>query len=289
MKILTPTEVRDMLRSVIYPGFTKDIVSAGFVKGVAVNGRTIVVDFAPNSSNAEKVREMEQSIRGVLAGASFDDIRIKTKLPFSEGDMALRKPIAPDTDSDADVARAMTGPNVMTPLQAELLEAGIQPERDALHEDLLRRRDDPAAGLGGEPPEPLYGPQGPAGDRYEGQMPVFQWEIDPHDPAAEAHESSIRLDDWEIRIWWQVHPKGDLLYASLQAMHDDWADHSGSARVHPVGRQAAVNLVFDTIRDGVVAIYGTVRDFRPFVEAFRQALAAQRQAAARTAQEKGNG
>ena len=44
----------------------------------------------------------------------------------------------------------------------------------------------------------------------------------------------------------------------------------GAARLHPVGRTEAVNLVYDATRGAVVAIYGTVRDFRPFVEAFRR-------------------
>jgi hypothetical protein len=130
-------------------------------------------------------------------------------------------------------------------------------------------------GLGGPPPQPFEGPSGPPGDTYDGAMPVFQWDIDPHDSAAESVETSVRLDGWEIRAWWQVHPDGELIYASLQAMRDDWADHDGAARQHPVGRSAAVNLVFDRGRGAVIAIYGTVRDFRPFVEAFRRAYLAQ--------------
>ncbi|MGE0652620.1 MAG: iron-sulfur cluster assembly protein [Alphaproteobacteria bacterium] len=272
MSAISPQEVRNLLREVVYPGFSRDVVSAGFIKGVAVSGQSVIITFAPNSSNGAKVSEMEAGIRQALARAGLHEIQVKTKLPFGEEDMALRRPIAPDTESDADLARSLTGPGVMTPLQAELLEDGIVAEPDLLHHDLRHGANAPAAGLGGEPPEPLAGPEGPPGERYEGAMPVFQWDIDPHDAAAESHETSIRHEDWEIRIWWQVHPVGDLLYASLQAMRDDWADHLGAASIHPVGRQAAVNLVFDKNRNGVVAIYGTVRDFRPFVEAFRQAL-----------------
>ncbi len=37
-----------------------------------------------------------------------------------------------------------------------------------------------------------------------------------------------------------------------------------------MGRAIAVNLVYDPRRTAIIAIYGTARDFRPFVEAFRQ-------------------
>ena len=124
-------------------------------------------------------------------------------------------------------------------------------------------------------PEAGYRDQGPA--QFEGpefteegeQLAVFQWDIDPHDPAAESGEMNIELGDWEFRVWWQIHPER-LVYASIQAMRGDWVEHAGTARAHPVGRSEAVNLVYDRDRKAVVAIYGTVRDFRPFVDAFNR-------------------
>jgi len=50
-----------------------------------------------------------------------------------------------------------------------------------------------------------------------------------------------------------------------------WIYYNGEARPNPAGRTEGVNLVYDRRRAGVVAIYGTVKDFRPFVEAFRRA------------------
>ena len=287
MNAITSDEVRELLRAVPYPGFARDIVSAGFVKEVIADGSGVLVRFAPNSRNDQKIHEMEHGIREVLARAEIAHVRIDTSLPFSEADMALRKPvthddgdlisrrpITPDADSDVLIDRSITGPGVMNPLQAELLEEGVIGEPDVLRNDIHRREHPPGVGLGGPPPEPFEGPTGPPGDTYDGAMPVLQWEIDPHDSAAESVETSVRIDDWEIRVWWQVHRAGELLYASLQAMRDDWADHKGAAREHPVGRSAAVNLVFDRGREAVIAIYGTVRDFRPFVEAFHRAYLA---------------
>ena len=99
-----------------------------------------------------------------------------------------------------------------------------------------------------------------------GLAPVFQWEIDPADPSLESGEASVKLGDWEYEVWFQMHPVG-LMYVSIQAMDSDSA--SGPERQHPLGRNVVVNLVYDRRRAGVVAIYGTARDFRPFVEAFR--------------------
>src|SRR5690606_28550145 len=149
------------------------------------------------------------------------------------------------------------GEGVQTPLQAELREAGIIPDPDAL---VARPRwDGRRPGRGGPPQDTTY----------TGDLPVYQWEIDPASPAGTAGEAHMVLGEWEYRMWWQVHAAG-LVYASIQAIEDDTADHGDLARRHPVGRAVAVNLVYDERRDAIVAIYGTARDFRPFVEAFRR-------------------
>ena len=267
MSPISPDQVRDLLRKVSYPGFSRDIVSAGFVKDIDTDGPEVVVQFAPNSNNTDKIRQMERGIRDTLADAEIGQVRITTSLPFDEDDMALRKPIAADTDSDDAIDRTITGLGVMNPLQAELQEDGIIPEADVLRADMARPDNGPGLGFGDDELRPLDGPSGPPGDSYDGALAVFQWDIDPHDSSAESFETSVRIDDWEIWVWWQAHPVGELLYASLQAMNEDWAGHAGTARPHPVGRSAAVNLVFDRKREAVLAIYGTVRDFRPFVEA----------------------
>jgi len=282
MSQFTPAQVRELLREVPYPGFSRDIVSAGFVRDVITEGHGLIVHFAPNSNNRDKVRQMERGIRDVLSRANVGEVDIKTATPFDaeltlrkpNDETAGRKPIEADGDSDAMIDAAFTGSGLMNPLQAELREDGIVAEPDMLRADLAHGGRDPALGLAHEPPEPFEGPMAP-GTTYEGVLPVFQWDIDPHDSAADSAETSVKIDDWEIQVWWQVHPDGELIYASLQAMREDWADHVGSAREHPVGRSAAVNLVFDRNRQAVLAIYGTVRDFRPFVEAFRIAYFSQ--------------
>lgn len=250
-------EVRELLRQVAYPGFSRDIVAKGFVRNVKVDGTAVIVTFAPNTTDASKVEAMEGGIRDVLYGAGFALVKVDTQAPYDDTSMLL-------------------GIGSMSPLQAEMYEDGVEPQPDVLlgggmgmghghHEDT-------------EPEEP----RGSSDPTYDGPLPVLQWEIDPHDPQAVSVQRAVTFDGWEFRVWWQVHRSGELLYASLQALREDWVDHAGVARKHPVGRTEAVNLVYDATREAVIAIYGTVQDFRPFVEAFRRAhLAEQHDARAR--------
>jgi hypothetical protein len=158
----------------------------------------------------------------------------------------------------------------MTPLEAQLRDDGYVPQEDDLLSELQRSGLAPEAGYDEGGPVALPCPETPAaGPGYAGWPPVLQWEIDPADAALESGDAVVTLGDWEYAVWWQRHPAG-LVYAALHAVRDDSAD--GPARQHPVGRGVVVNLVYDERRLAVVAIYGTARDFRPFVEAFCRAL-----------------
>lgn len=195
---------------------------------------------------------------------------IRRQLPVIEGDRDARDPRRCPLAADAAPSSG-----IMTPLQAELLAEGVVPEPDEIGASLRRADIAPEAGYDEDGPAQSPSPEALAAqDRYEGWPSVFQWEINPADPSLESGESHLTMDDWDYDIWWQLHPVG-LLYASIQALRDDPA--AGPERQHPVGRNVVVNLVYDQRRAGVVAIYGTARDFRPFVEAFRIACNIERQ------------
>lgn len=157
----------------------------------------------------------------------------------------------------------------MTPLQAEFLEDGEVPEEDLLAEVLGRADLATRAGYAPGGPKPLEGPR--ESFEFDAGMDVLQWDINPHDSTQITRQHEIDLGEWDYRVWWQVHPQGELYYVSMQAMREDW-NVKEDAVPHPVGRSEAVNLVYDEPRKAVVAIYGTVRDFRPFVKAFCIAL-----------------
>lgn len=275
-------DVRKLLRQVEYPGFSRDIVASGFVGAIVASGETVEVEFKPDTRNEEKIAAMERDIERVLRQADYSEVRIRRVAPYVM-EVALRsredleKELAvleSSKTSKAGAASSGKGSNgsgedaarKMTPLQAEVLEDGQVPEPDVLAVELSRLDVAPAAGYGPGGPNPMSGPREDL--HYELDVPVLQWDIDPHDPQAQTFQREMEVGEWNYRIWWQAHATGGLLYVSMQAMKEDWVDHDNNAVPHPIGRSEAVNLVYDEQRGAVVAIYGTVRDFRPFVKAF---------------------
>ena len=288
MSKMDPLQIRELLRRVPYPGFSKDIVAAGFVGEITTIGPRVEVEFKPNTRDDAKISEMEHAMRDLLLEARFLDVRIRRVNPF-----VTDAPLRSATDHShhhhgADHAHhhhahdhhgASNGngcgcesngkSRLMTPLQAEYLEDGELPEDDLLAIALGRPDVAKAAGYGPGGPQPLSGPREDIS--YDCGIIVLQWDINPHDPQAKSCQHEIKLGEWDYRVWWQVHPSG-LLYVSMQAMREDWVEHEGAVP-HPIGRSEAVNLVYDEKRSAAVAIYGTVRDFRPFVKAFSEAFA----------------
>ena len=264
-------QVRELLRQVHYPGFSRDIVASGFVGEILALGPMVEVEFKPDTRDEGKVAIMEREMRAVLQRANFADVQIRRIAPYVH-----EVPLRTAEDLARELKRVSAGgatapSRLMTPLQAEFLEDGELPEPDLLAIALGRPDVASAAGYGPGGPQPLSGPR--EAISYDIGLPVLQWDIDPHDPQARTCQREIALDSWDYRVWWQAHPSGDLLYVSMQAMKEDWVDHDNNAVPHPIGRSEAVNLVYDERRAAVVAIYGTVRDFRPFVKAFSLAFA----------------
>lgn len=264
-------QVRELLREVQYPGFSRDIVAAGFVGEILAIGPMVEVEFKPDTRDEDKVATMEREMRAVLQRADFADVQIRRVVPYvHEVPLRSAEDLARELHHSAGGTPSL--PNrLMTPLQAEFLEDGELPEPDLLAIVLGRPDVAPAAGYGPGGPKPLSGPR--EAISYDIGVSVLQWDIDPHDPEARTVQREIELAGWDYRVWWQVHPDGELLYVSMQAMKEDWVDHDNNAVPHPIGRSEAVNLVYDERRAAVVAIYGTVRDFRPFVKAFSLAYA----------------
>ncbi len=237
--------VRGSLRTVLLPGSQRNIVAAGFVKDIEIEDARVTVHFAPNTRNQTKVEQMEADIRDTLGDEGrFAQVEVRRHHPF------------------ADTGSLSTGG--MAPPLADRDDDGTAPNSGTATPDLRRPDMAPQAGYDEDGPASMGGPRD---DSYDGELPVLQWEIDPHDPEAKSGTANLSINDWEFRLWWQIHPSR-FVYCSIQAMREDRIEHDGEARTHPVGRSAAVNLVYDSELKAVVAIYGTVQDFRPFVDAF---------------------
>ncbi len=64
---VTEQDVQQALRSVKYPGFTRDIVSFGIVKQIRIEGDRVGVDLAPTAGNPAVSGAIEQAVRQALA------------------------------------------------------------------------------------------------------------------------------------------------------------------------------------------------------------------------------
>jgi len=263
MANMKPEDVKELLRQVPCPGRSRDIVALGFIHGVGVQGSNVMVEFRPDTTNVAKVLAMEEGIRDTLRKAEFENVELETEPPFDDDSMLL-------------------GGASTNPLQVDLGEYGIEPTPDIVEGEGRRARNllspeppkegSPAAQLAEDAEETFEseGPQGNADPDYDGPLPVFQWQIDPEKAGEDAAKIRLSIDSWNYVVCWVEHVPEELVYASIQARH--WISHGGKARPNPAGRTEGVNLVYDRNRGGVVAIYGTVKDFRPFVEAFRRAF-----------------
>ena len=82
---LTPALVRAALTTVKYPGFSRDIVSFGLVKDVAVSPEgAVVVDLVVESKNADVPRYIYESVMGTikeLPGVTKLDVNIEHHAP----------------------------------------------------------------------------------------------------------------------------------------------------------------------------------------------------------------
>src|SRR5881397_2286481 len=62
-----PQEILEALRSVKYPGYTRDIVSFGMVKDIQVSSAGTAVHLAPSTAQEEVVRQIEAAVRAAVA------------------------------------------------------------------------------------------------------------------------------------------------------------------------------------------------------------------------------
>ncbi len=63
----TPQEVLERLKSVRYPGFTRDVVSFGLIRDIEVASDGVTVHIAPTTARDEVVAEIEAGIRAAVA------------------------------------------------------------------------------------------------------------------------------------------------------------------------------------------------------------------------------
>ncbi len=96
---MTQERVLDALRNVIYPGFTKDIVSFNFVKGVEIDDNDRVKVSVEITSSADEVKmQLIKDIETELAKAGAEDVNVEIiapKKPVERSNSMSGKNIAP--------------------------------------------------------------------------------------------------------------------------------------------------------------------------------------------------
>src|SRR5688572_2954520 len=77
--MITEDSVKQALQTVKYPGFSRDVVSFGIVKKIAVSGAAVNVEMDLNSSNREAAQqikqESERAIRALGANSVWVEVR----------------------------------------------------------------------------------------------------------------------------------------------------------------------------------------------------------------------
>ncbi len=235
--------VSERLASLRDPKTKTDLMTAGLVTDVAVDESIVRIELSTPEGDTFGHDALAAAIKRELGGIEgVDRVRVSWPKESTCG--------CGSTSGTCD-DQALSLP-VLDPETARLHQAGIA--------------EDSGFGEGG--PEPIPSPEMDLPDEHwDGWPSVPQWDIDPTDATLTSGEEHARLEGWDFEIWWQQHPD-ELMYVAIQAMSDDTVTE-GPERKHPIGRNVVVNLVYDQRREAVVAVYGTARDFRPFIEAFR--------------------
>lgn len=63
----SPQELLESLKNVKYPGFSRDIVSFGMVKDIAVGVSRVVVQVAPSTGNKDVIEQIRRDVQATLA------------------------------------------------------------------------------------------------------------------------------------------------------------------------------------------------------------------------------
>jgi len=85
---MTEENVLEALKNVTYPGFTKDIVTFGFVKDILINDKTIGLTIDITSSADEVKAQLRDEVTKELQKLGFENININIKAPEAPKQMS---------------------------------------------------------------------------------------------------------------------------------------------------------------------------------------------------------
>src|SRR5688500_18474974 len=77
--MITEEQVKQALQTVKYPGFSRDVVSFGIVKKIAVSGAAVSVEMDLNSSNKEAAQQIKAESERVIRALGANSVWVEVK------------------------------------------------------------------------------------------------------------------------------------------------------------------------------------------------------------------
>ena len=84
IKNITVEKIKNLLKEIDYPGFSRDIVSFGMVKNVSTTENGVEITLQINSDNTETISKLQNEIREKLKSNEIEDVNLTFQKPKNQ-------------------------------------------------------------------------------------------------------------------------------------------------------------------------------------------------------------